>query len=67
MKDNGRRIMFEHPCRVCGSVDAPWGFGVDLLRGLLGRWYCSAHRHAEDALLAATQDGHGGPAQGGLL
>jgi hypothetical protein len=31
-------------CCVCGSTAAPYGFGVDLLRGALGLWACSEHR-----------------------
>ena len=30
---------FIHPCCVCGD-DAGLGFGVNLLKGQLGTWYC---------------------------
>lgn len=35
--------VFLHPCSVCGSV-APFGVGVRLTRGQLGRWFCAEHR-----------------------
>lgn len=39
-----------HPCEVCGTVDAPFGFGVSLLHHQPGRWFCGAHReHGDDA------------------
>jgi hypothetical protein len=37
----GRPI--EHWCKVCG-VEAAWGYGVHLLAGEMGEWYCGAHR-----------------------
>jgi hypothetical protein len=33
-----------HPCSVCGNALAPYGYGVDLLKGRLGTWYCHEHR-----------------------
>jgi hypothetical protein len=33
----------EHWCKVCG-VEAAWGYGVHLLAGEMGEWYCSLHR-----------------------
>ena len=32
-----------HYCEKCGAF-APFGYGVSLRRGRLGRWYCAAHR-----------------------
>jgi hypothetical protein len=32
-----------HYCEKCGAL-APFGYGVSLRRGRLGRWYCAAHR-----------------------
>lgn len=39
--DKGRLLTY---CAVCGKENAGWGFGVDLLRGRLGTWYCTEHR-----------------------
>jgi hypothetical protein len=33
----------EHWCEVCG-VEAAWGYGVHLLAGEMGEWYCGLHR-----------------------
>jgi hypothetical protein len=35
---------FIHPCAVCGSALAPWGFGFSAKAGRLGTWYCGEHR-----------------------
>jgi hypothetical protein len=35
--------IFLHFCVECGRWGA-FGFGVNLLEGQLGRWYCAAHR-----------------------
>jgi len=32
-----------HFCQVCGAW-APFGFGVNLRAGQLGRWFCAEHR-----------------------
>lgn len=37
----------EFMCVVCGKP-AMFGYGVDLLRKVLGRWYCSDHRPKPD-------------------
>lgn len=37
---------FDHPCCICGDPVAPFGFGVDVLHGLKGLWYCAAHKDA---------------------
>lgn len=37
-----------HPCAVCGDPSAPFGYGVDLLRGVLGVWYCGRHEPERD-------------------
>lgn len=34
---------FIHPCCVCGA-EAGLGFGVSLLKGQLGTWYCEMHK-----------------------
>jgi hypothetical protein len=34
---------FDHRCSVCGQP-ARFGYGVGLLRGEEGRWFCAAHR-----------------------
>jgi hypothetical protein len=34
---------FVHPCQVCGDF-AYFGYGVSLIRGLRGHWYCAKHR-----------------------
>ena len=36
-----------HQCDICGSLNAPFGIGVDLHRDKLGRWYCAEHRPKE--------------------
>ena len=41
-------IMFHHPCRICGSDRAFHGFGVNLKKGVPGRWYCQKHKHLEN-------------------
>jgi hypothetical protein len=42
----GEQGRFRHPCSVCGLEDAFHGFGVSLHQGVLGTWYCRAHRPA---------------------
>jgi hypothetical protein len=37
-------VAFVHPCSVCGSLLAPWGFGFSAKAGRLGTWYCGEHR-----------------------
>jgi hypothetical protein len=32
-----------HYCERCGD-DAPYGYGVSLRRGIVGKWYCGDHR-----------------------
>ena len=34
---------FEHPCRVCGGRGS-FGYGVRVLQGKDGEWFCAAHR-----------------------
>jgi hypothetical protein len=36
----------EHFCMECGRF-APFGYGVRLRAGQLGRWYCAVHRPQE--------------------
>jgi hypothetical protein len=36
----------DHTCSACGRR-AFWGYGVRLLKGEPGTWYCRAHRPAE--------------------
>lgn len=33
----------EHKCEDCGG-SASFGFGVSLLHGKIGKWYCFKHR-----------------------
>jgi hypothetical protein len=40
----GGGTAFIHPCGVCGEPNAPFGFGVSLLKGRPGTWRCAAHR-----------------------
>lgn len=35
-----------HICEACGTA-ARWGYGVRLLKGQPGRWYCYSHRPQE--------------------
>ncbi len=42
-----------HPCRVCGAPGS-FGFGVRLLKGQLGTWYCGDHRPGRPAHQAAA-------------
>lgn len=44
-------VWFRHPCCVCGSDNAPFGYGVQLVLAMkmkdpskAGRWYCAEHR-----------------------
>lgn len=39
----------DHPCFVCGSAVAPFGFN--------GRWTCRAHRAEGETMMAVTVDG----------
>jgi hypothetical protein len=34
---------FDHRCSVCGQL-ARFGYGVRLMHGEEGRWFCAAHR-----------------------
>lgn len=27
-------------CESCGSYDASWGFGVNIMAGKMGKWFC---------------------------
>ena len=65
-------MMFMHPCRICGSERAHFGFDVELRNDKPGRWYCAEHkgqanddRQAEQARAtrrtqARTEDAPGG-------
>ncbi len=46
LKSSGTEV-FLHPCSVCGKPDAPFGFGVRLLKGELGTWFCGPCRPAK--------------------
>lgn len=47
---------FTHPCQAKGcSVWGTYGYGVDLLKGRAGRWYCALHRPS-DEMPAATAE-----------
>ena len=37
-------MMFMHPCRICGTENAPFGFDVELRKDKPGRWYCAEHK-----------------------
>jgi hypothetical protein len=47
-----------HFCVQCGRF-GPFGYGVRLRAGLLGRWYCREHR-PEDMQARAEQGGSDG-------
>jgi hypothetical protein len=47
----GADQLFLHFCCECGAW-APFGYGVSLREGRLGRWYCAAHRPTGAALRA---------------
>ena len=36
--------LFDPRCSVCGQL-ARFGYGVRLMHGEEGRWFCAAHRH----------------------
>lgn len=36
-------VMFWHPCKVCGLIDAPYGVNVSLRNDRYGDWYCAEH------------------------
>ena len=40
---------FIHPCCVCGA-EAGLGFGVSLLKGRLGTWFCERHKPAPETM-----------------
>jgi len=41
---DGGGTAFLHPCGVCGSANAPFGFNVSLRKGNPGYWRCKDHR-----------------------
>ncbi|GAA0721500.1 hypothetical protein [Dokdonella soli] len=45
--ESGTRMMI-HPCNVCGSDRAPFGYTV---KGHPSRWYCWEHREVGEAYL----------------
>lgn len=36
-------VVFWHPCKVCGLVNAGFGVNVSLRKGQMGEWYCEEH------------------------
>lgn len=40
-------MMFWHPCKICGLVNAPFGVNVSLRKKQFGEWYCAEHLPAE--------------------
>lgn len=36
--------MLIHTCEVCGVANAPFGYKVNLRRGMPGEWYCHEHK-----------------------
>lgn len=40
-------LMFWHPCKVCGLINAGYGYNVYLKSELYGDWYCAEHRPDE--------------------
>jgi len=42
------------PCAICGG-QAPFGVGVRLLRGEIGKWYCRDHRPVKAAKPESVQ------------
>lgn len=43
LRSSGTPVLL-HPCCICGADQAPYGYGVSLLKGRLGKWYCRDHR-----------------------
>ena len=44
---NGAPI-FHHPCEVCGNPNAPFGYGVSIIKHRPGNWRCTEHRKGGD-------------------
>ena len=46
-----------HPCHICGSEDAPWGFTFPIAPQGQEFWACNEHRAELETMLAA-RPGH---------
>lgn len=53
-------MTFDHPCCVCG-VEGSFGYGVFLLEGQRGTWYCREHRPVplEEASIVSEPEDRG--------
>lgn len=54
-KNKRGTIMFWHPCRTCGLVNAPFGFNVNIAKGHPGEWYCASDIPPEYRKTASTR------------
>lgn len=52
-------MMFVHPCQICGTENAPFGFEVELRNDKLGRWYCAEHKGQANVGQAKHESGSG--------
>lgn len=61
--------VFSHSCITCGTGDAPFGFGVDMRKGVKGQWYCRAHKAIGEARggIPADYTPPAAPARQGVL
>lgn len=58
--------MFIHPCAVCGSERAHFGFDVSLRKDQPGFWLCYEHKDREEEIRASLHP-KSNPQQGSLL
>ena len=52
LRRSGNRAILIHPCEVCGSDNAPFGFRTSPTESY---WYCAAHREVGEAVLRGEQ------------
>ena len=45
----GGGIAFLHECSICADPNAAWGYGVHLMTGKPGIWYCAKCRAEAEA------------------
>lgn len=58
--------LFVHTCEVCKNP-AAFGFGCNLLKNIIGTWYCRDHRHAGTEKIKTAQHEPLSDKQGVLL
>lgn len=51
LRRSGNRAILTHPCEVCGSDNAPFGFRKE---NQPSRWYCREHRELGETWLRGT-------------